>query len=57
MAKNYRVKYDYDAADKYIIRLKNGENNGRARVFQERHYYFPFGIKVSNCAFVENPGY
>ena len=54
------LRYDYDAAtDKYIIRTKNGENNGRARVFQERHYYFPFGINklAAVPALVENPGY
>ena len=55
--------YDYDAAtDRYIITTKDAEgnrNNGRARVFQERHYYFPFGINklAAVPALVENPGY
>jgi starch-binding outer membrane protein, SusD/RagB family len=48
--------YHYNE-DKYELRLINAE--GTARVFQERHYYFPLGVNriAENPNMVENPGY
>lgn len=52
------LQYVYDqATGKYQIKFMNGE--GKPRIFQERHYYFPFGLgRLADApALVENPGY
>ncbi|EAZ79711.1 putative outer membrane protein [Algoriphagus machipongonensis] len=50
------LKYNLET-DKYVITLKNAEN--QIRVFEPNRYYLPFGINrlADNSNLVQNPGY
>jgi hypothetical protein len=54
--KGLQYVYNQDEGT-YTVKFKNAE--GKSRIFQERHYYLPFGLaRLADApALVENPGY